>query len=65
MKKQISKESNKDLLTYTTSSGKISRKVNSMSVGEWKQVSGCASEDQKGKRPTYHSGMSDQPHEPH
>jgi hypothetical protein len=36
-----------------------------MSVGEWKQVSGCASEDQKGKRPTYHSGMSDQPHEPH
>jgi hypothetical protein len=34
MKKQTSKEGSKDLLTYTTIKGKISRKVNSMSVGE-------------------------------
>jgi hypothetical protein len=34
MKKQISKEGSKDLLTYKANNGKISRRVNSMSVGE-------------------------------
>jgi len=34
MKKQISKECSEDLLTYTTSNGKITRKVNNMCVGE-------------------------------
>jgi hypothetical protein len=34
VKKQISIEGSENLLTHTTSSGKISRKVNNMSVGE-------------------------------
>jgi hypothetical protein len=34
VKKQIPIEGSKDLLTHTTSDGKISRKVNNMSSGE-------------------------------
>jgi hypothetical protein len=65
MKKQIQMEGNEDLFTHTICSGKMWRSVSNMSGGEWKQVSGCVSGEQKGKRPTYHSGMSALVNQPH